>query len=474
MRNCSGLAPLQLGRHGVDVGEEGLDEPVQFLARRAEGEGPPLKEGNAQEFFELGYLAAYRRLLDAVGDIADRLGDATMTGHVVEQLKMVDIHGASNHAEDFFNVPMSSPDYKLPEGSGERGKFTFSVSWLNFIDSGVPQARICPDVNFVLTPNRWQKALETAASLTATFSLALLVALALAVPGCSPKRFAVNRLGNALAGSGSSFASDDDPDLVKAAAPFSLKLMEGMLEESPRHQKLLLATASGFTQFAYAFVEQDADRLEDKDLEGAEELKVEARRLYLRARNYGLRGLEVRHPGFGQRLRQDPRQAVLETKRKDVALLYWTAASWAAAVSLAKDNPNLIADLPLVEAMTDRALALDEGFGDGAIHSFLITYEMSRANGAGNPAVRARQHFERAVALTGGQQAGPFVAMAEAVSLQKQDLAEFKSLLNRALAVNPDGRPEWRLANLVMQRRAKWLLGRTDELFLTREPNERK
>ena len=40
-------------------------------------------------------------------------------------------------------------------------------------------------------------------------------------------------------------------------------------------------------------------------------------------------------------------------------------------------------------------------------------------------------------------------------------------LLDRALAIDPDAKPEWRLENLVMQRRARWLLAREDELFLT-------
>ena len=75
--------------------------------------------------------------------------------------------------------------------------------------------------------------------------------------------------------------------------------------------------------------------------------------------------------------------------------------------------------------------------------------------------------------LAGGQQAGPLVSLAEAVSVQKQDLKEFESLLHRALAINPDVKPEWRLENLVMQRRAKWLLTREDELFLNREPTEK-
>jgi predicted anti-sigma-YlaC factor YlaD len=292
------------------------------------------------------------------------------------------------------------------------------------------------------------------------------LAFFLVLSGCSLKRLAVNRVGDALAAGGTAYASDDDPDLIKSAAPFSLKLMESLLEESPRHQGLLLASASGFTQYAYAFVQQDADELEEKDLTAAGDLRTRARRLYLRARNYGLRGLEARHKGFEKALRENSKEALRGTKKKDVPLLYWTAVSWAAAVSLSKDSPDLIGDLPLVEALLDRGLELDEAFDSGAIHSFLITYEMSRANGLGEPVTRSRQHFERAVALSGGCQAGPYVALAEAVSVQKQDLKEFESLLKKALAVNVDAKPQWRLVNLVMQRRAKWLLSRTDELFL--------
>ena len=79
--------------------------------------------------------------------------------------------------------------------------------------------------------------------------------LSLAGSGCSIKRLAVNKLGNALASGGTTFAADDDPELVKAAAPFSLKLMETLLAENPRHEGLLLASASGFTQYAFAFVQ---------------------------------------------------------------------------------------------------------------------------------------------------------------------------------------------------------------------------
>ena len=297
------------------------------------------------------------------------------------------------------------------------------------------------------------------------------VFLMLALAGCSVRRMAANQLGNALAGNGTVMATDNDPELVKAAAPFSLKLMESVLAENPRHRGLLSATASGFAQYSYAFVQQDADELEEKDVAAAAALRLRAKKLYLRARDYGLRGLEVEHADFKTALAAQPKVAVRVTEKKDVPLLFWTAASWMAAISAGKNDPDLIGDLPKAEALMDRALELDESFNGGAIHSFLIAYELSRAGGVGDPVARAKQHFDRALALGGGNAVGPLVTFAESVDVKQQNAAEFKSMLERALAVNVDARPEWRLENLVLQRRARWLLAHTEDLFLTPEKN---
>ncbi len=299
----------------------------------------------------------------------------------------------------------------------------------------------------------------------------LAASLLTAGSGCSIKRLAVNQVGNALAGSGATFASEDDPELVRAAAPFSLKLMESLLAESPRHRGLLFATASGFTQYAYAYVQMDADELEDRDLAAAEALRDRARRLYLRARDYGLRGLETWYPGFRARLQTNAAAAVTATRVRDVPLLYWTAVSWAAAISLSKDDPERIAEVPQMEALLDRACALDPDWGEGALHNFLITYEMSRQGAAGDPVARARRHFERALELSGGRQVAPLVAYAEAVCTQTQDLKQFDELLARALALDPDAAPEYRLVNRILQRRARWLASRREDLFLIPEPS---
>jgi len=293
--------------------------------------------------------------------------------------------------------------------------------------------------------------------------MAMIVGL---LPGCSLHQMVVNKAGNALAASGATFASDDDPELIRSAAPFSLKLIESLLGENPRHRGLLLAATSGFTEYAYAFVQEDADEAEARDLAGAEALRARARRLYLRAQGYGMRGLEAGHPGFSAALQAHPLAAAQSAGKEDVPLLYWTACAWAGAISLSKDNPDLVGQVPEMEALMDRALELDESFSHGAIHSFLISYEMSRQGAAGDPAARARRHFERAMALSGGQEAAPLLALAEAVTVQKQDVKEFDSLLQQALAINPDVHPDTRLVNMVMQRRARWLLSRKAELFL--------
>ena len=290
--------------------------------------------------------------------------------------------------------------------------------------------------------------------------------------GCSVKRLAINQLGDALSNGTGTFATDDDPELIRDAAPFSLKLMESLLAESPQHRELLQALASGFTQYAYAFAQMPADVVEEKDLAAAGAGRERAKRLYLRARNYGLRGLEARHPGFEKLLRANPAAAIRVTKKADVHLLYWTAASWAAGISLSKDSPDAIADLPLAALLIDRALALDAGFDHGAIHSFLITFELARPGAGPDAVAKALQHFTRAVELSGGNQAGPFVSLAENVAVQQQNAAEFKALLDKALAVKVDARPEWRLVNTLMQRRAKWLLGRMDDLILPALPTE--
>ena len=111
----------------------------------------------------------------------------------------------------------------------------------------------------------------------------------LAIPGCSIRRMAVKGLAETLAESGDVFGSDEDPELIRAAAPFSLKTIESLIQEFPDHPGLLLSACSGFTQYAYAFIQTDAEFLEPTNYQASLHLRERAIKMYLRARDYCIR-----------------------------------------------------------------------------------------------------------------------------------------------------------------------------------------
>jgi predicted anti-sigma-YlaC factor YlaD len=276
---------------------------------------------------------------------------------------------------------------------------------------------------------------------------------------------AVKSLGNSIAAGGDVFTSDDDPELVRDALPFGLKTLESLLAIVPDHKPLLLAACQGYTQYAFAFVQTEADLVEASDYPRAVELRERALRLYLRARGFGLRGLERGYRGISDQLKRQPAAAAARIKTRDLPLLYWTAAAWGSAINLGKDRPDLAADLDAVRALMDRGLALNEAFDAGALHEALIVLETLPAM-MGGSIPRAREHFKRAVELSKGAAVSPYVTMASSVSVTTQNRGEFEELLGKALEIDPDRDVSRRLATLVLQRRARELLRREDELFL--------
>ncbi|MFH1807207.1 MAG: TRAP transporter TatT component family protein [Pseudomonadota bacterium] len=290
-----------------------------------------------------------------------------------------------------------------------------------------------------------------------------LCAVLLASSGCL-RQYVIDSAAQALSAStgGGAFARDDDPELVAESLPFALKVMESLLEETPENRGLLTALAAGFTQYAQGFVLPRAD---DAQLREADLIQQRVKRLHLRAHRYGLRALEVRHPGFTAALVKDAGSAVSELDREDVEAMYWTGASLMAAIAISADDMSVVAELPRGEALMNRALELDPDWGLGALHEFFIAYE-GRSEAMGGSPQRAQEHFVQAVELQGGTKASPYVALAEAVAVKQQDRELFERLLTQALAVDPDAAPEHRLANTIAQRRARWLRAHVEDLIL--------
>lgn len=282
---------------------------------------------------------------------------------------------------------------------------------------------------------------------------------------CSIRDLAANGLAGVMSSVETAYASDNDPELVAAALPFGLKTIEALLIDSPDNEKLLLSACRGYVQYSYAFVESEALYHENTDYEYAQHLRDRALNLYLRARDYGLRALELRYPGVGEGLRNRPDATAEILGEEDIPLMYWISAAWGSAMSVGLDRPDIVADVDAARALLRRALVLDEDYSGGALHEAMIVIEALPELMGGSPE-RAREHFARAIELSGGDSAGAYVSLASSISVGAQDREEFVRLMESALAIDVDSVPELRLANTISQKRARYLLQEVDNLFL--------
>ena len=274
----------------------------------------------------------------------------------------------------------------------------------------------------------------------------------------------MNRMADALSATARSYSSDNDIELVRTAAPSTLKLVEMMLDGSPQHPGLLLTACSGFAQYAYGFLQLDAEIAVASDRAAAAALNERAARMYVRARGYCLRVIEARHRGFGADLKKNVKTALARADKEDVPGLFWLAVAWGGEVSLASNQLLRLPELVSIRALLDRALALDEAWDRGAIHEVLISFDGMPAL-VGGSAERAARHFDRAVELSSGRSAFAYVTMASSVSVPARDRAGFEKHLKAALAVDVDADASRRLGNLIAQKRAKFLLSRAGTLF---------
>lgn len=287
-------------------------------------------------------------------------------------------------------------------------------------------------------------------------------ALLLLLLGCSPKRVALNTLADAFSstGQGGAFASDDDPELVRDAVPLALKTMEALADTLDDHGGLRLGMARGFTQYTYAFVQLPAEMGAPPDKAQADMLR--ARRLYLRARSYGFDGLKLTRGVAEQELHA---RQLGKLQKEDVPLMYWTFAPWAAAIAANKRDLDLVGDVPVVAAMLDKALQLDEAYDQGALHEFAINFDPARPEGT--TPQKQKAHFDRAMQLAQGEKISILVSYAEAVLGPAQDKKGYVSLLKQAVSFDVD-QPKARknrLSNVLAQRRAQYLLAHMDDVF---------
>jgi predicted anti-sigma-YlaC factor YlaD len=285
----------------------------------------------------------------------------------------------------------------------------------------------------------------------------IVLAASLLLAACSPRQMIVHGIADELANQGA--AAEEDLVLARDAGAFYLKLSESLLREAPDNLRLAEAVAGGFAQYAYAFVAFEAERIEAKDAKAAQKLRERAARLYRRAQRHALAALERQSPDFLAALASPDPARWPRLDDAHIGIAYWAAAAWGGYISLSKDDPDAVADLPLAVRLARLAWERRPDHGDGALASLMGTFEAARPGGSRQAAAA---YFDRAIAAGAGRSAGAYVAKAEAIALPAGDRAAFESLLRQALTVAAAKRD---LQNEVMRARAQWLLDQADDLF---------
>lgn len=277
-----------------------------------------------------------------------------------------------------------------------------------------------------------------------------------ALPACSVRQHLLHQAADELA---QSSVSEEDIGLAREASAFYLKMSESLLRHVPQHLGLAQSVTSGLTQYAYAFLATEADRVESQNLAQAQALRERAARLYERAKQQGLRTLKLHDPAVLEPI--DPAQAThaKPLRPEAVGLAYWTAAAWGGQIALSTDSPEVVADLPAVVSLAHKAWRTEPRYGEGDLASLMGTLELSRPGGS---RAQALAYFDQAIEFSQGQAPGPWVTKAEGWALDQQDRAAFEAWLRKAIEVSAGKRD---LSSQIMRERARWLLSQVDSLF---------
>lgn len=305
-----------------------------------------------------------------------------------------------------------------------------------------------------------------------------LMAASLLLAGCSIRQFAFNTVADSMAPYPSAKAEkkpkddgktdpmvaltgENDPELVAAFLPAALKMYEMMLFSNPEHEGLGLMTGQLYVTYANAFVQTPAERIPSEEFDSQNAEYLRAQNFYVRGKNYVLAALDHRFRNFSKDVFGDDdgaRNAMLaKCKKNDAASLYWAASGSLGAFALSPLETKYLEALPGSLAMLERAAALDPGFNRGAIWEVLMAFYASAPETLGGGRDKAVIAYEKALEHSLGQSPTLYIGYAKSFCIPAQDGEGFDLALEKALAIDPESRPEERLALTLARRQAEWL-----------------
>lgn len=244
------------------------------------------------------------------------------------------------------------------------------------------------------------------------------------------------------------------PEAARKLGPAAFDVLDRILEARPASRPLLVAGAEFHTAWAAAFQHESEPATAREHYEKAFDLATRALEnpeAFRAAASAGGKALED--------------ELARRTSERDLAALYWAAASWGLRLDLARDSLETPLELPSTTAIMKRILEVAPDFEHGGPDLFLARQEAVLGQGLGGSIDRMRGHYEAALEKTGGRDLVVWVEYAANYAVATQDRELFEETLRVVLATDPRVDPARAFTNRIAQGRATSLLARVDEFF---------
>ena len=248
-----------------------------------------------------------------------------------------------------------------------------------------------------------------------------------------------------------SILNQDDPETAKAALPTFMVTIDSLLRNNPNDPDLLASGATLYASYGAIFADDEA----------------RASRLTTRARRYAFSAMcETYTPSCNwPENNYDEFVATLDgIKPKHSEFLYTYGFASLAYLRAHSSDWNSLAELPQIEALFKHYLDISGDEVNGAVYTYMGILLTLRPPALGGEPEKAREYFEKAIALTDGHDLSAKVEFARGYAKLLYERELHDRLLNEVMAADPyqDG---FTLSNVLAKEQAAVLLAEADDYF---------
>ncbi|MCW8933514.1 MAG: TRAP transporter TatT component family protein [Gammaproteobacteria bacterium] len=263
--------------------------------------------------------------------------------------------------------------------------------------------------------------------------------------------------------------SNNDIETVKQALPAYLILLDGLIEDDPKDEDLLLASSNLMNAYA-SLISADIEMLvneNDKNLYYKKKLIRQQKNLTYKSLQRVSKAICIYDENLCDltSLKYDDfYEKIKSIDEEDMNILYMLGTSWAAWLQANTDDWNAMAQLPQINLIMETVISYDESWDNGGAHMYLgVLNSFIPATLGGKPEL-GKSYFETAIKLTNDKNQMVKVLYAEYYARLTFDEELHEKLISEVLSFQ-NSPPEYILINTIALQKANALLATSKEYF---------